>query len=132
MNINTIFSVTRVTFVLLGVFMTTSCTDPHHQSAQLPTADADMQKVLDALAGLEGDDVLLRNVDPIVRARISSPAGLPPTNLEYPEVPQLDSPILDERFNDCVERPLDDFFGFQLGQVGAFGDSPNDLFLSHG
>ena len=53
MNINTFFSVTRVTFVLLGVFMTTSCTDPHHQSAQLPTADADMQKVLDALAGLE-------------------------------------------------------------------------------
>ena len=32
--------------------MTTSCTDRDHHIAQLPTADADMQKVLDALAGL--------------------------------------------------------------------------------
>jgi len=41
------------TFVLLGIIMTTASTDRTNPIAQQPTADADMQKVLDALAGLK-------------------------------------------------------------------------------
>lgn len=53
MNVNQILSCAGATFVLFGVIMTTSCTDRDHRIAQQPTADADMQKVLDALAGLK-------------------------------------------------------------------------------
>ena len=53
MNLIPILSSTGATFVLFGIIMTTSCTDRDHHVAQQPTADADMQKVLDALAGLK-------------------------------------------------------------------------------
>lgn len=53
MNPIPILSIAGATFVLFGIIMTTSCTDRDHHVAQQPTADADMQKVLDALAGLK-------------------------------------------------------------------------------
>ena len=53
MNVIPIMSCAGAIMVLLGGFMTTGCTDREHHVASPPTADADMQKVLDALAGLE-------------------------------------------------------------------------------
>lgn len=52
MNITPIIAHVGATIILLGSFMTTGCTDRDHDIAQPPTADPDMQKVLDALAGL--------------------------------------------------------------------------------
>ena len=52
MHLHQIVSCAGAPFILLGVIMTTSCTDRDHHTAKQPTADADMQKVLDALTGL--------------------------------------------------------------------------------
>ena len=50
---NIIPSMSCASIALLGAFMTTGCTNRDDDIARLPKADADMQKVLDALAGLD-------------------------------------------------------------------------------
>ena len=55
-----------------------------------------------------------------------------PTDLKHPEVSEFDPPVRDQRVDDRVERPLDDFLGLQLGQLGPLGNPPDDLFLGHG
>lgn len=53
MKFITITSCAGAAMFLLGSFMTTGCTKPEKDVAQPPRADADMQEVLDALAGLD-------------------------------------------------------------------------------
>ena len=83
------------------------------------------------LAGFERDHKLLWHKDFIAGARVSGLAGRPPFHLEYPEIPQLDAMVLDQRLDDCIERLLDDFFRLKLREPNLFGDGFNNLFFGH-
>ena len=72
MNVHPIVSSASATLILLGVIMTTSCTDRDHHLAKQPTADADMQKVLDALTGLNPKPI--ESLTPTEARRQPSPA----------------------------------------------------------
>ena len=52
-------------------------------------------------------------------------------DLEHAEVPQLDAALGDQRFDDRVKSPLDDFLGLELGEVGSFRDLFDNFFLGH-
>ena len=84
------------------------------------------------LAGLERHYVLLRHIDAVVGSGVARAPRLASTDLEYAEITQLYSTIFDERVDDGVKRPLDDFLRFQLRQIGAIGNPPDYLFLGHG
>ena len=43
----------------------------------------------------------------------------------------IDAVIFDQRFDDRVERLLDDFFGLQLREANLFRDGLHDFFLGH-
>ncbi len=83
------------------------------------------------LAGLERDDELLWYKHLIASTRVASLTCGPPFDLENAEITQLDAMVLDQGFDDSVERLLDDFFGLELRQADLLGDGFDNLFLGH-
>ena len=82
-------------------------------------------------ARLERDDELLWYKDFIASARVASFPSGPAFDLENSEISELNPVVLDQRFDDCVERLLDDFLGLELRQPDLFGDGFDNLFLGH-
>jgi hypothetical protein len=79
------------------------------------------------------------DIDAVAGTRIASFAGFALLDLENAKVAQLDAAFLDQRVNDCLERPLDDLFRGQLREaalhelffVRPLADIPDDFFLGH-
>ena len=82
-------------------------------------------------ARLERDDELLWHKHFIARSGVASLACGPAFYLENAEISQLDAVVLDQRFDDRVERLLDDFLGLELRQPNLLGDGFDNLFLGH-
>ncbi len=82
-------------------------------------------------AGLERDDKLLWHEDFFARARVACLTGGPLFDLKNAEIPQFDPFVFDQRVDDCVERLLDDLFGFQLSQTDFLGNGLYDFFFRH-
>ena len=84
------------------------------------------------LPGLERDHALGLDGNPLPRPGIAAHPCLTAFDLEDPEVSQLDPPLLHERFDQGIERSLDQFPGPELREVELFGDRPDNVFLGHG
>ena len=82
-------------------------------------------------ARLERDDELLWYKDFIASARVASFPSGPTFDLENSEVSEFDPVVFDQRFDDRVERLLDDFLGLELRQTNLVGDGFDNLFLGH-
>jgi hypothetical protein len=82
-------------------------------------------------ARLECHHELLWHKDFIASARIASFACSPLFYLENAEVPELDSMVFHQGFNDGIERLLNDFLGLELGEPDLIGNGFNDFFLGH-
>ena len=82
-------------------------------------------------ARLERNDELLWYKDFIAGSRVASLASGPSFYLKNAEIPQFDAVIFDQRFNDGVERLLDDLFRLKLCQTDLLGDGFDNLFLGH-
>ena len=82
-------------------------------------------------ARLERDDKLLWYKHFVASPRVASLACGPTFYFENTEISQLDAVVLDQRFDDCIERLLDDFLGLELRQPDLFGDGFDNLFLGH-
>jgi len=82
-------------------------------------------------ARLERDDKLLWDKDFITCPGVAGLACRPSFDLKNTEISQFDAVIFDERFDDCVERLLDDFLRLELGKPNFLGDGFNNLFLGH-
>jgi len=53
-------------------------------------------------------------------------------DLEDPEIPQFHPAFPDQRFDQGLERPLDQLPGAKLGKIDLFRDRPDDVFPGHG
>lgn len=84
------------------------------------------------LAGLERYDVLRFDIDRLIGPRVSCPAGFPPFHLKYAEFTQFDATVRRQRFDDRIERHLDDPFDLELGQAGLVRYLFDDFFFGHG
>lgn len=82
-------------------------------------------------AWFERDHELLWYKDFFAGTRVTSFACSPLFDLEYAEIPQLNSLILDQSVDNCVERLLDDLFGLELGKTDLFGNGLYDFFFRH-
>jgi hypothetical protein len=83
------------------------------------------------LARFERDDKLLWHKHFIARPWIPRFACRAPLNLENAKVSQFDAMILDECFDNRVERLLDDFLGLELSEPNFLRNGLHDLFLGH-
>jgi len=84
--------------------------------ATLKLADS----LLHLFARFEGNHKLFGDKDFLTGARVARLASGPTLHFEDAEIPQLNPMILDQRFDDGVERLLDDFFGLQLRETNLF------------
>src|SRR4051812_34538579 len=82
-------------------------------------------------ARLERDDELLWYEHFVAGARVASLACGPAFYFKNAEISQLDAMVLDQRFDDRIERLLDDFLGLELRQADLLGDGFDNLFLGH-
>ena len=82
-------------------------------------------------AGLERHDVFRFDLDRFAGPWVSGLAGLPLAHFKHAELTQLDTPFGRERVDDGVEGPLDDVFGFELGEFCPLGDQLYDFFFCH-
>ena len=82
-------------------------------------------------ARLERDDELLWYKHFVAGSGVASLACSPAFYFENAEISQFDAMVFDQRFDDCVERLLDDFLGLELRQPDLFGDGFDNLFLGH-
>ena len=82
-------------------------------------------------AWLERDDELLWYKDFVAGARVAGLACGPAFYLENAKISQLDAVVFDQRFDDGIERLLDDFLGLELSQPDLLGDGFDNLFLGH-
>jgi len=82
-------------------------------------------------ARLERNHELLWHKDFIAGARVAGLACGPFFHLENTEVSQLDAVVLNQRFDDRVERLLNDFLGLELSEPDLIGNGFYDFFLSH-
>lgn len=83
------------------------------------------------LTRLEGYDEFLRYRNLFTRARITSFASCTPLHFEYSEIAELDAVIFDQRFDNGVERLLDDLLRLELSQPNLVRDGLYDLFFGH-
>jgi hypothetical protein len=83
------------------------------------------------LARLEGYDEFLRYGNLFTRARITSFASCTPLHFEHSEIAELDAVIFDQRFDNGVERLLDDLLRLELCQPNLVRDGLYDLFFGH-
>ena len=83
------------------------------------------------LAWLERNDELLWYKHFVAGSGVASLASSPAFYLENAKISQLDAVVFDQRFDDCIERLLDDFLGLELRQPDLLGDSFDNLFLGH-
>src|SRR5262249_42221656 len=74
------------------------------------------------LARLEGHDVLRFDFDLGTSPGIPGLSRLASFDLENAKISQFDSAVLNQRFDDSIKRPLNDFFSLQLGEIGPVGD----------
>ena len=82
-------------------------------------------------ARLERDDELLWYKHFVAGSRVASLACGPAFYFENAEISQLDAVVLDQRFDNRIERLLDDFLGLELRQPDLLGDGFDYLFLGH-
>lgn len=82
-------------------------------------------------ARLEGHDELLWHKYLITGPRITSFSSGSLLDFKDTEVSQLDSSIFHERFDNRVERLLNDLLGLELCQPNSFGNVFDNLFLGH-
>ena len=87
---------------------------------------------LHLLARLERHDALGRDGHLIPGFRVSSRPGLPPLDLEHPEIPQFNPAFPHQRLDQGIEGPLDEFPRAKLGTIELLGARPDDVFLGHG
>src|SRR5262245_4393494 len=83
------------------------------------------------LAWLERDDKLLWYKHFVASPGVASLACSPAFYLENAEITQLDAMVLNQGFDDRIERLLDDFLGLELRETDLLGDGFDNLFLGH-
>jgi hypothetical protein len=82
-------------------------------------------------AGLERYHKLFWDKDFLTCPGIASLASRPPFDLEHSKIPQFDSLLIHQRFDDGIERLLNDLLRLELGEADLLGNGLNNLFFGH-
>jgi hypothetical protein len=80
---------------------------------------------------LERHHKLFWDKDFLTRPGIASLASCPPFYLEHAKIPQLDPFLINQRFDNGIERLLNDLLCLELSEADLLGNGLNDLFFGH-